>query len=384
MTHGEPCTIIPYSPLHVPPITDRPVLLLATATITADNLFANGLFQNVFALYRMLDSMGYAPILIVNEKPTSLEKIPASLRKCRMITTNDMLKQRIERLTGLVEIGMSLDASVRRFIKQLGGRVWKLYLGNILNIDIETPIFYPTHFFPHHIVGDIDAIWISPHYAQHSQYASYINHVKPPAALEDMIAPYIWDPSFVEGIEWSGGESATAPIVIMEPNISFQKTAFVPLLIAEAYARAHPEWTGRVIVVNGDRLQEVPHFVENVQPYLDLASRIDFQPRQDIKTVLQLHPSATFILHNVNNEFNYMTLELLYTGFPVLHNSPSWSAFGYYYAGSSISDGVKRLEEAVSHAERKETYRAHAQTLAWRYSPYNPATQIAWKRLLSK
>jgi len=384
MSRGEPCTIVPYSPLQVNPITDRPVLLLATATITDDNLFANGLFQNVYVLYRMFDSMGYAPILIVNQKPTSLDKIPEPLRACRMIVTEDMLKQRIERVAGLLELGMSLDASVRRFVHQLGGRVWKLYLGNILNIDIETPLFYPTNYFPHHIVGELDAIWVSPHYAQHAQYAAYINHVQPPAEVEDMIAPYVWDPSFVQGVEWVSGSGA--PLVIMEPNISFQKTAFIPLLIAEAYARAHPEWTGRVIIVNGDRLQQVPHFVENIRPYLDLATagRIDFLPRQDIRTVLKAYPSATFILHNVNNEFNYMTLELLHAGFPVLHNSPSWSAFGYYYTGSSVASGVKRLQETATHAERKETYRAHAHTIAWRYSPYNPAVQAAWKRLLTK
>ncbi len=33
------------------PLISRPIVLLATATITDDNLFANGLFQNVFLLY---------------------------------------------------------------------------------------------------------------------------------------------------------------------------------------------------------------------------------------------------------------------------------------------------------------------------------------------
>jgi hypothetical protein len=156
----------------------------------------------------------------------------------------------------------------------------------------------------------------------------------------------------------------------MEPNISFQKTAIVPLLIAKAAGK-------KAIVINGERLKGCPHFVQNVLPGL---GPVELLPRMDIRSVLKKWPSATFLLHNVNNEFNYMTLELLWTGFPVLHNSPSWAAFGYSY--TTIADAVKRLQQVETHASRKETYAAHAATAAWRYSPYNPAVQAAWKNLI--
>ena len=375
----DPGSLVPFTSINAPPLIDRKVIILATATITDDNIYANGLFQNVYNLYRMFDSMGYAPILLVNTKPTSLNAIPPALRKCRMIATEDLMRQPIKNLLGMIEIGMSLDQGIRKYIRTLGGKRWKLYLGNILNIDIETPVFYPAHFFPHHVSGELDAIWVSPHYAQHASYAAFINHLSPPKDVSEMIAPYVWDSSIIE----TGGKREWVPeppdIVIMEPNISFQKSSLVPLLIASEWVRAHPDWRGRIVVVNGDRLKNSPHFTKSVEP--SLHGRISYLSRQDICSVLDQFPSATFILHNVNNEFNYMTLELLCTGFPVLHNSPTWAPFGYSY--STIKEGIQRLHETMTHVSRYETYRAHAATIAWRYSPYNPEVQAAWKRLIN-
>ena len=77
-----------------------------------------------------------------------------------------------------------------------GAKVCKLYLGNILNIDIETPMFYTQMHFAHHIVGEIDEIWVSPHYKQHEEYAAILNHVEP-ISKSMKIAPYVWDSSIL-------------------------------------------------------------------------------------------------------------------------------------------------------------------------------------------
>ena len=389
--YGDPVATKPFSSISTKPLISRKIILLATATITDENLFSNGLFQNVFLLYRMFDAMGYAPILIVNEKPKKLSNIPAGLRACRTIATEDIIKQPMP-ILALIEIGMSIDPVVRRFIKMIGGKLCKLYLGNILNIDIETPIFYPSMHFAHHVVGNIDRIWVSPHYGQHAEYASYINHVVPPEDLNDMIAPYVWDPCILtkdweQNLCWrprQEGEEET--IVIMEPNISIQKSAHLPLLILETWYRRNPGWKGRIIVVNGERIEMIPHFRENIMPTLKIFKDglVKMEGRSDIFGVLKNNPSATFMLGQLNNEFNYMTLELMWAGFPVIHNALVWGDFGYSYKGADLEAGAARIDEIRGlHAERLETYKGHARLLAWRYSPYNPEVQARWERLLA-
>jgi hypothetical protein len=137
---------------HIAPPMHRKVVLLATANITEDNIFTNGLFQNVVLLYKMFEAMAWTPILIVNEKPKNLDKIPEQIRTCRVVTAEEILKQPIP-VYGYIEIGMSIDPNLRKFLKMIGSKICKLYLGNILNIDVETPIFYPDMNFAHHVIG---------------------------------------------------------------------------------------------------------------------------------------------------------------------------------------------------------------------------------------
>ena len=392
-TFGDPCASLKPSILmtSLKSVTDRKIILLCTATITDENIHANGLFQNVVVFYRMFDAMGYAPILLVNDKPKNLKNIPESLRKCRMIVTEDMLRQPMANVVAMIEIGMSLDPLVRQFVKMIGGRLFKVYLGNILNIDVETPIFVNQHHFAHHVVGQSDVILVSPHYGQHAEYATYLNHIPLKGALESLIAPYVWDPTVLtrdgsEQIRWQPPKTPEDEIfVIMEPNISFQKCSLVPLLILERWYRTHKSWKGKIILANGERFLMVPHFVANIKPYLEIFKddKVEVTGRRDIVSTLKEWPSATFVLHNYNNEFNYMTLELLSTGFPVLHNSPSWMEFGYGYKGADLAGAAELVESArTNHLERLGTYRAHAELLAWKYSPYNPEIHAAWGRII--
>lgn len=375
----------------IPPVKDRKVVLLATATITNDNLFSNGLFQNVYVLYKMFDAMGYAPVLVVNEKPKALDKIPAMTHSCRLMITEEILKRPIP-VIALVEIGMSIDPLLREFVKMCGGKLVKVYLGNILNIDIETPMFYPSMHFAHHVIEKIDKIWVSPHYGQHAEYAAYLNHVIPPKKLEDMIAPYVWDPAVFtrdgeELLRWRPRTKEEEDVIlIMEPNISFQKTSLIPLLIVERWYRAGGRrWKGKVVVFNGSRMKDTPHFSNTIEPTLDLFmdGRIEYMDRTSITVALKKWPTALFVAHQYNNEYNYMTLEHFWGGFPLVHNCGSWGEFGYYYKGNDIEAGVKQLEMAyTSHAEKLEAYRAHAQVLAWRYSPYNPENHRRWNEMM--
>jgi hypothetical protein len=375
----------------IQPVKDRKVVLLATATITNENLFSNGLFQNVFVLYKMFDAMGYAPVLVVNEKPKELDKIPTMMHVCRLMVTEEILKRPIP-VIALIEIGMSIDPLLREFVKMCGGKLVKVYLGNILNIDIETPMFYPGMHFAHHVIEKIDKIWVSPHYGQHAEYAAYLNHVVPPKNLEDMIAPYVWDPAVFtrdgeEVLRWRPrAKEEEDVILIMEPNISFQKASLVPLLIVERWYRANNRrWKGKVVVFNGQRIKDTPHFSKCIEPTLDLFTdgRIEYMERTSIVDAVKKWPTALFVAHQYNNEYNYMALEHFWGGFPLVHNCGTWGEFGYYYKGNDIEAAARQLGMAhTSHAEKLEAYRAHAQVLAWRHSPYNPENHRRWKELL--
>lgn len=373
----------------IQPLIQRPIIMLATATITEDNIFSNGLFQNIYLFYKMFDAMGYTSLLLVNTKPKNLDGIPEVLRSCRVISVEDLIKQPIP-IKVYIEIGMSIDGTIRRFLKMIGAKVCKLYLGNILNIDTETPVFYPGMNFSHHVIGEMEAIWVSPHYGQHAEYAVALNHIQPDAQ-KVKVAPYIWDPVILTDdgrrrINWVPPvPGSQAKVIVMEPNISFQKTALVPIIAMERWYRKHKTWNGEVCIYNGERLNMTPFFKESILPTLDLYNdgKLKLLGRRDIISILREYPSATFILHQWNNEYNYMLFELFWAGYPVLHNAMSWGMFGYCYPGADLQK-MGDLYDLIqaTHAEKLETYKAHARALAWKHSPYNPEVQEGWAKLL--
>jgi hypothetical protein len=138
--------------------------------------------------------------------------------------------------------------------------------------------------------------------------------------------------------------------------------------------------------VNGERIHGLPFFRQNILDNLELfkAGLIEIRGRMDMISVMKEFPSATFLCHQINNEFNYMALELLWAGFPVIHNAAAWDEFGYYYKGSDILRGAAVIDEIRGHHhDRLEVYKSHARTLAWRHSPYNPDVHRAWRTLLN-
>ena len=365
----------------------RPTVLLASNAINDATLFINGLTQNIIVLYHLFEALGWSPCLLQHSVTEGAER-QAFLGRYRYTTHPEVVRSQ-ETVTLLIEIGMSLDAGTRGHLRSRGTRVVKLYLGNILNIDIETIQNYRDQFFNHHLVGELDEIWTSPHYAQHVEYAAVLNRVP---LSRGKVVPYVWEPCFLEryggraeyeytvGVDWR-----TRDILITDPNISFQKCSFYSLLLAEAFARAHPEWKGKVYAVNGDRLSLSPNALNGLLPHLSLwrDKRIVLSGRQRIHEVLAAHRSACFITHQWNNDYNYMTLELFHYGYPIVHNSVGWAGFGYYYDVEAWSHAIDTLRGAMQdHDGQIGLYRTHAANLVWRHSPHNPAIQQRWKDCL--
>lgn len=358
-------------------------IILGSNDVNDTTLFLNGLTQNIVILYELFESLGYECHLLQNPGASQGEQ--------RRITAQEIVKTGF-RADLLIEIGMSIDPTTRQYLRSTGTTIAKLYLGNILNIDIETIQYYPSMFFHHHVVGpdgaQPDWIWTSPHYAQHLDYAAVLNRVPLDHART---VPYVWEPWFLTRYltphqrEWCApADWRTQDLVIMDPNISFQKCSFYSLLLAEAFSRRYPEWKGHVHVINGDRLQIQSHARNHVLSALRLhPDRIHCHPRKKIHDVLAAHRSACFLTHQWNNDYNYMTLELMYCDFPVLHNSEGWSDYGYAYRTTEWETAIHTLYQALTnHHARRAVYRAHAAELMRRHSIYDPAVRAQWSDIL--
>jgi hypothetical protein len=364
-----------------------PMIVLGSADVNEETLFRNGLTQNIIILFDLFESLGYVCYLLQGPTSATAEKRDF-IKRYRPLTAQEMVTRRMN-IRLFVEIGMSLDPATRQYLRSTGAKITKLYLGNILNIDIETIQYQPSIFFHHHIVGDIDEIWTSPHYRQHLDFAAIVNRTDPSTART---VPYVWDSCFLtrylspHQLEWQPpSDWRQQDLVVMDPSISFQKCSFYSLLLAEAFSKRYPEWKGTLHVINGDRLQLSSHARNHILPSLSLfqKGRIRLYGRKRIHDVLTEYRSACFLTHQWCNDYNYLTLELMYCQYPILHNSEGWSAFGYYYSVNEWDKAVDTLFQAVTeHIHRRAMYRTHAAQLAWKHSIHNPVIRERWKAIL--
>ena len=363
----------------------RPRVFLTTVRIPDEHIWANGLFQNVYVIYKMLEVAGYEPWLLVDNNENN--KDAKIHEKFRLTDFKEYIAAPWP-VVAYIEMGMSCDPSIRKFFRNMGAKVAKLYLGNILNIDIETVTFLNGLNFSHHVAGELDEIWTSPHYDLHAEYAGSINGL----CGKTRIAPYVWDPMFIEdlGTIYDGAKlSETSPrtFIIMEPNISFQKNSLIPIMALEAYYRKHPERIDQVIVINGNKYKENPYFIQSIAPGLDIlrAGKLQLMPRAHITNIVKVFRNAVIIQHQVNNEYNYSFLEFGTMGFPVVHNVKKFKDYGYYYDENDIQGAADQIVAITkNHDNVSEAYKAHYKQLAWRFSPYNPENIAAWQQLLQK
>jgi hypothetical protein len=375
-------TTVQTIPHALPPVHStgaRPRVLITSVKIPDDQIWANGLFQNVYVIYKMLEAAGIEPYVLVDNNDNN--KDAAIHKKFRILDFKEYVSRPFH-VIAYIEMGMSCEPAIRAHFRRMGAKVAKLYLGNILNIDIETVTYLPGVNFSHHVAGELDEIWVSPHYDIHAEYAGSINGL----CGKTRIAPYVWDSVFIEdlGFLYKPVDGART-FAIMEPNISFQKNALVPILALEAYYRKFPHKVKEVIVVNGHKFKDNPYFQKSVAPYLTIlkAGILHLMPRAHIVNFARAYPHAIVVQHQVNNQYNYSLLEWMTMGFPVVHNVPLFKEFSYFYDGNDFDAAAAQIDAIVTHHDLNvETHRAHARQLSWRFSPYNPENIAGWLKLI--
>ena len=353
-------------------------VLLATINISDGDIWTCGLFQNVLYLYKLLEIAGFTPYFFVNNNDKNNE----FMKQYRVIDHSDWNSNPFW-ICAFIEVGMLTTSYIRGVMKTSGANIFKLCLGNNLNIDTETVVFSKHADYYSYNGPNLDTILVSPHYDLHQEYITVIDHIYPSVK----IAPYVWEPLMLKELCDSHSWKSTGPysVTIIEPNMSFQKCSLIPIMICESYYRSNSDNVDGVVVIGGQKLRSSSYFNNTILQNLDLnkKGKIHFMGRYNNKTLSQRFNYNIIILHHVNNEYNYVFLEYLYMGFPIIHNYANFKDFGYYYEGNDINGGKKMLETVIkTHGENIESYKAKCKQLIWNFSINNPVNIKGWQDIL--
>jgi hypothetical protein len=292
-----------------------------------------------------------------------------------------------DQLDVLFEVGARAETEFTAPFRQRGGKLISYVAGNTMIMNFEALANgVPYGDFINEV--PFDAVWITPQHWRTNHAYSAITRT-PNVEL----APHIWSPLCLEqsafGLKvnphWRPPAELTWRIGVFDPNVNVVKTFHFPLLVCEQAHRLDPNLINRVLVFSASQLMGNPHF-EQFCAALDLGreSRVFAEQRYLVAQMLGSHIDAV-VTHQWENALNYLYWDVLYLGWPLIHNSKEFQEAGYYYPAFDPQTGGEVLRDALkSHVAEAGARRPKVLETLWRFHIDNPDVQRRHAELLEK
>lgn len=209
------------------------------------------------------------------------------------------------------------------------------------------------------------------------------------------VVPYLWAPNFLRDSFFHDGErfgyrqgtlaNQKARVAIFEPNISPIKMGVLPFLIAEEVERADSSVIGAVDFMNTIQFSNHNTFKALVgSSQLYKGGKVALHGRDYFSHVMGRGANIV-VSHQIECSQNYLYLDALAGGYPLVHNSPLFAQVGYYYPESDVAAGAFQLLRAYREHDRElPAYTAAAASKIASLSPFDRHNLNAYaRRLLS-
>jgi hypothetical protein len=349
-----------------------------------DALWSSGLNQNIVYLALLLQRLPEVELsAIVAWPPTGGPHPLADLYGLPTLQLVDATQT----LDVIIELGARADAEFTSAFRARGGKFVSYMAGNAMVMNFEDLANGVT--YGDQISGSgFDACWITPQH-WHMNHA-YCAITRSPNVE---IAPHIWHPICLSQSAflmksnpfWRAPSNAGWRVGIFDPNVNVVKTFQLPLLVCEEAHRKQRDLISRVLLFSANHLMGNPHF-EQFCAATDLSreGKVFAESRYLLAQMLGSHIDAV-VTHQWENALNYLYWDVLYLGWPLIHNSPAFAETGYYYPAFDPQTGGHALREALaSHAARWDETRPQVLETLWRFSIDNPQVQRRHAELLQQ
>ncbi|KWH29531.1 hypothetical protein WL99_15000 [Burkholderia cepacia] len=360
----------------------RPTVGISLFARDGQAIWESGIHQNIAFLAMMLKSSDrIGPVYFLNGGDASA--LPAGLELDGLDIPLVKPSNVTHEVDVVIEMGAQLPAEWLRHMKALGKKCVACYVGHIYSGIAEAPIFEKP---PGHIFNGtpFDEVWV----LDKSEKID-VPLLRTLARAPVYTIPHLWSPYFLErriaALAAKGTTFGYRPgrqpwcLATLEPNISVVKSCHYPMLACDEFYRARPDAVQHMFVVNSLHMKEHPTFVHFANS-LDLVRhhKATFEPRLDLPGFMALHADAV-VSHHWENGQNYLYYDVLYGGYPLIHNSTLIGDAGYYYPDFDSAAGGRALLDAwLHHDERLDDYRVKAGRLLQSVSIDNPANLDAF------
>jgi hypothetical protein len=346
------------------------------------NIWENGLHQNIAFLAMLLkqsEHIGRVYFLNGGDAKSLSAGLTFDGLDIPLVRPADVTHE----LDVVIQMGAQLSVEWLKHMKALGKKLIACFVGHVYSDLCETPIFgRPSgHIFNG---GPFDEVWVLPKSGR-----TDVPLLRTLMRVPVHVVPHIWSPYFLEsriaelaagGVAF-GYQPGRGPwrLATLEPNISVVKSCHYPMLVCEEFFRTKPEAVRHMYVVNSMHMKEHStflHFANNLE--IVRQHKASFEPRVDLPGFLS-RDADVVVSHHWENAQNYLYYDVLYGGYPLVHNSTMLGDAGYYYPDFDSEAGARVLLDAwLHHDERIVDYRAKANAVLESVSTSNPVNRDAF------
>ncbi len=358
------------------------------ASYEGQSVWSNGMGQNIVFLAELFQRLPFVSSVVLIDVG-ALAAMPQDAgiadKGLRIIT----MREATDAVDVIVELGGALDVGWLDLMRARGRKVVFHVVGQPYLGLTEAAVFQK----PGHMSRPdrCDEVWLLHKDAELAPIMRTLH------CCDVFEVPYIWHPQFLQariahvaqhGYRYGyrpraeAGTSALR-VGIFEPNISVQKTSSIPMLICEEAYRVDNGSIASMVALNTFHMKEHATLLHMANS-LDLVRdhRALFEGRHDVVSFMAVHGDA-IVSHQWANDQNYLYLDALYGGYPLIHNSPWIKDAGYYYPDFDVQEGARQLLRAQrEHDAALDDYRERGRRVIEAVNPFSQANLEAYAQRL--
>ena len=359
----------------------------------AAQMFSNGIIQNAYFIYQLFTNIGIQCEFLCfedNPKPLEYKQIPL-----KQLSTNELMFDPSEYFM-IMTITRTLSKDVYAMLKPHKVAVVSFICGNNLMHDLEDFVRGSRNGMSSFMGKghSTDELWVIPSYHHSLEYlelcrgkpAYIIPHLWSPDIIRDSMLQYYKRDDSIIHYNLANHAGKKIEIVVLEPNMAIFKGCWIPYVAAEKLEKTHPELLEQVWLFNFPDITRAWNMIDN----MDVRKKTRIFKRLTMPEILVHFNSKTdtmpiFVSHQILNELNYLYYELLYYGYPLVHNSTMLEGCGYYYPEHDIGKCADAILHAHKHHNKNlKTYKEKADTYVNKIHPLNDNMGKVWSQMLDE
>lgn len=358
-----------------------------------ESIWTNGIKQNVLMLVHLLkNSKKNYEVCILNIFNVDFTEKPSYLKDIDIFYFNDKFME----MDLLISMGgQILDSDAKKFKENKDKKIVSYKCGNNYVLSMEEILFKESKTGSE-IEQEIDELWYVPQQDEVNRgYYTTLHRTN------SIIVPFVWHPKFLyektleieKGYKlgvykksWQYEIGKEKKIIgIMEPNLNIVKFCLIPTMIVEESYRGEigKNHIDKLRITNGEQLKTNKLFMSYVKTFdLFKDNKISAESRYQTAYVLTQHLDV-LVCHQILNPLNYLYLDAVYLGYPILHNAHMCKDLGYYYEDSDTVEGAKMLDWILTeHDNNIEEYDKRNDLVLQRYHADNEELITTYDRLI--